>query len=77
MNPLHDPLLTAILRSSSGWGFIRGILVKYAFPTFLQDRHEVRTVIGTSGSPHGGRGSDLAIFAGIWTHGSRRLLLNP
>ena len=48
-----------------------------AFPTFLQDRREVRTVIGTSGSPHGGRGSDLGIFAGIWTHGSRRLLLNP
>jgi hypothetical protein len=45
-----------------------------AFPAFLQDRGEVRTVIGTSGSPHGGRGSDLAIFPGISTHSSCRLL---
>jgi hypothetical protein len=48
-----------------------------AFPAFQQDRCEVWTATSTSGSPNGGRASNLAIFAGIWTHGSRRLLLNP
>jgi hypothetical protein len=28
------------------------------------------------GTPYGGRGADLAIFADNWTHSSRRLLLN-
>ena len=37
-----------------------------AFPAFLQGRREVRTATSTSGSPHGGRGSDLAIFAWHW-----------
>ena len=46
------------------------------FPALLQDRREVPTATGTSGSPNGGRGADLAIFPGIWTHSSRRLLLN-
>src|ERR1700681_2176572 len=38
------------------------------FPAFPQDRSEVRTATVNSGSPNGGRGADLAIFAGIWTH---------
>jgi hypothetical protein len=29
-----------------------------------------------SGSPNDGRGLDLAIFAGIWTYSSCRVLLN-
>src|ERR1035437_1806297 len=39
-----------------------------------QDRREVPTVTGTSASPSGGRGADLAIFPGIGTHSSRRAL---
>ena len=46
------------------------------FPAFQQDRSAVRTATVTSGSPDDGRGADLAIFAGIWTHSSRRLPLN-
>jgi hypothetical protein len=46
------------------------------FPAFLQDRREVQTATGTSGSPNGGRGANLAIFLGIWTHASYWLLLN-
>src|SRR5258707_7680565 len=30
----------------------------------------------SSGSPNDGRGADLAIFTGIWTHSSCRLRLN-
>jgi len=30
----------------------------------------------SSGSPNAGRGADLAIFTGIWTHSSCRLRLN-
>ena len=45
-----------------------------AFPAFPQDSREVRTATGASGSPNGGRGADLAIFPGIWTHSSRRAL---
>ena len=30
----------------------------------------------SSGSPNDGRGSDLAIFPGIWTHSFCRLILN-
>jgi penicillin-binding protein 1A len=47
-----------------------------AFPAFLQDRREVQTATGTLDSPTVGRGTDLAIFPGIWTHASYRLLLN-
>src|ERR1019366_8772535 len=47
-----------------------------AFPAFPQDSREVRTATGASGSPDGGRGADLAIFAGIWTHSSHQSLLN-
>jgi hypothetical protein len=36
------------------------------FPAFLEDRSEVRTATVNSGSPNGGRGADLAIFAGIF-----------
>jgi len=43
---------------------------------FPQDRHEVPLATGIAGSPNGGRGSDLTILSGIWTHASRRLLLN-
>jgi hypothetical protein len=37
-----------------------------AFPAFLQRKRELRTATSTSGSPHGGRGSDLAIFPWHW-----------
>jgi hypothetical protein len=46
-----------------------------AFPTLLQDQREVQTATVISGSRNGGRGADLAIFAGIWTHASCPLLL--
>src|SRR5450756_664293 len=38
------------------------------FPGSLQGRSAIRTATVTSGSPDGGRGADLAFFAGIWTH---------
>src|SRR6266498_1250464 len=44
-----------------------GINVR-VFPALLQDRREVLTATSTSGNPKAGRGSDLAIFPGIWTH---------
>src|SRR5665811_765828 len=44
------------------------------FPAFRQDRSEFRTATVTSDGPNGGRGADLAIFAGIWTHSSHRQL---
>jgi hypothetical protein len=47
-----------------------------AFPALPQDRREVPTVTGTSASPNGGRGGDLAIFPGIGTHSSHLSLLN-
>jgi hypothetical protein len=36
------------------------------FQAFLQRKRELRTATSTSGSPHGGRGSDLAIFPWHW-----------
>jgi hypothetical protein len=48
----------------------------HVFPAFPQDRSAVRAATVNSGSPNGGRGADLAIFAGIWTHSSHRQLLN-
>ena len=42
------------------------------FPDSLQGRSAIRTATVTSGSPNSGRGADLAIFAGIWTHSSHR-----
>jgi hypothetical protein len=39
-----------------------------AFPAFLQGRSEVRTTTVTLGRTNDGRGVDLIIFAGIWTH---------
>ena len=39
---------------------------------FQQDRSAVRAATVNSGGPNGGRGAYLAIFAGIWTHSSRR-----
>jgi len=47
-----------------------------SFPACLEYICEVRTAAGTWGSRKGGRGADLAIFTGIWTHSCRRLLLN-
>src|ERR1035441_364006 len=38
------------------------------FPGSLRGRSAIRTATVTSGSPDGGRGADLAFFAGIWTH---------
>src|SRR5450759_670710 len=46
------------------------------FRGILQGSREVRTAIVISGSPDDGRGADLAIFAGIGTHSSHRLLLS-
>ena len=39
-------------------------------------RRELRTATDTSGIQNGGRVANLAMFAGIWTHSSRRLLVN-
>src|SRR6478609_10128309 len=52
-----------------------GINVR-VFPALLQDRREVLTATSTSGSPNDGRGVDLAIFTGIWTHSYCRLRLS-
>ena len=46
------------------------------FSALLQDGRELRTATGTSGIQNGGRVANLAIFAGIWTHSSRRSLVN-
>jgi hypothetical protein len=46
------------------------------FLALLQDGRELRTATDTSGIQNGGRVANLAIFAGIWTHSSRRLLVN-
>src|SRR5882672_8321794 len=42
-----------------------------AFPASLKDGGEMPAATGTSGSPNGGRGADLAIFPSIGTHSSR------
>jgi hypothetical protein len=47
-----------------------------AFPALQQDCREVWMATSSSGSPNDGRGADLAIFTGIWTHSSGRLRLN-
>src|SRR5215510_2489423 len=47
-----------------------------AFPTFPQDRRELRTAAGTWGGRNGGRRIELVIFPGIWTHSFCRLRLN-
>jgi hypothetical protein len=47
-----------------------------AFPTFPQDRRELRTAAGTWGGRNGGRRIELVILPGIWTYSSRRLLWN-
>src|SRR5262249_40604567 len=52
-----------------------GINVR-VFPAFLQDRREVLTLPAPRVTRTLGRGSDLAIFPGIWTHSFCRLLLN-
>jgi hypothetical protein len=46
------------------------------FSALLQDGRELRTATDTSGIQNGGRVANLAIFAGIWTRSSRRLLVN-
>jgi hypothetical protein len=46
------------------------------FSALLQDGRELRTATDASGIQNGGRVANLAIFAGIWTHSSRRLLVN-
>ena len=48
----------------------------YAFAAFWQYGLAARTIAATVGAPNGGRGADLTIFAGIWTHSSRRLPWN-
>src|SRR5262245_45181373 len=51
-----------------------GINVR-VFPAFLQDRRQVLTATSTRLTRTLGRGSDLAIFPGTWTHSFCRLLL--
>jgi hypothetical protein len=46
------------------------------FLRFWQHRLAARTTAVIPGTPNGGRGADLAIFAVIWTHSPCRLLLN-
>src|SRR5207344_335218 len=41
-----------------------------AFAAFWQYGLAARTTAATVGAPNGGRGADLTIFAGIWTHSS-------
>ena len=48
----------------------------YEYPVFCQGGFAARTTAATTGSPDGGRGSDLAIFPGIWTHSSHLSPLN-
>jgi hypothetical protein len=52
-----------------------GVYIR-VFPAFLQDKREVWTATSASGNPNAGRGPDLAIFTGIWTHSSCRVLSN-
>src|SRR4249919_279722 len=54
----------------------RGEVNICAFPTFPQDRRELRTAAGTWGGRNGGRRIELVILPGIWTYSSRRLLWN-
>src|SRR5215813_480589 len=46
------------------------------FAASLEARREIWLATSSSGSPNDGRGVDLAIFTGIWTHSSCRLRLN-
>jgi hypothetical protein len=46
------------------------------FPAFSQERVAARTSAVIPDSPNGGSGADLAVFPGIWTHSSYRLLLS-
>src|SRR5437870_4934868 len=46
------------------------------FAASLEARREMWLATSRSGSPNDGRGVDLAIFTGIWTHSSCRLRLN-
>src|ERR1700694_5564137 len=47
-----------------------------AFRASRQDSRGVPTATRTSDNPNGGRAANLAIFRGIWTRSSRRLLFN-
>jgi hypothetical protein len=46
------------------------------FAASLEARREIWLATSSSRSPNDGRGVDLAIFSGIWTHSSCRLRLN-
>src|SRR5215831_20362914 len=46
------------------------------FAASLKARREMWLATSSSGSPNDGRGGDLAIFTGIWTHSSCRLRVN-
>src|SRR5262249_44315376 len=46
------------------------------FAASLEARREIWLATSSSRSPDDGRGVDLAIFTGIWTHSSCRLRLN-
>jgi len=67
--------VTSLLNRDSPDESETGINVR-VFPALLQDRREVLTATSTSVTRTLGRGSDLAIFPGIWTHSFCRLLLN-
>jgi hypothetical protein len=46
------------------------------FAASLEARREMWMATSSSGSTNDGRGVDLAVFGGIWTYSSRRVLLN-
>ena len=80
----HETMLRSLPQNKIGTSALdrdspddsRTVLDIRDFRGLLQGRREVRTAIVISGSPDDGRGADLAIFAGIWTHSSHRLLLS-
>ena len=72
--PLAETLAPGIFRDSPDDS--RADMNICAFPTFPQDRRELRTAAGTWGGRSGGRRIDLVILPGIWTYSSRRLLWN-
>jgi hypothetical protein len=80
---MAEPVHFIIVLPPLGFGFIRDSpdgcrsdLNIRAFAAFLQDKSEVWSATVILGNTNDRRGVDLAIFAGIWTHSSRRLLVN-
>ena len=67
----HCEYLWIFFNRDSPDGSRTGLNARF-FSAFPLDRSEVRAATINSGSPNGGRGADLTIFAGIWTHFSHR-----